>query len=90
MMSKISNTSVKIPANILVDETTSSCDKTKDVDSSNSSGRMPIDSGRVNKKLNFLKCKKTVNIGTMNTRSLRSPHKQLELCVLAQRYNNDV
>ena len=90
MMAEINDTRVKVPANILVNETTSPYDETNDVDSSNPSGRVPIDSGRVNKKPNFLKCKKTVNIGTMNTRSLRSPHKQLELCVLAQRYNNDV
>ena len=89
-MAEINDTRVKVLANILVDETTSSYDETLDVDSSNPHGKLPIDSGRVNKKPNFLKCKKTVNIGTMNTRSLRSPQKQLELCVLAQRYNNDV
>ena len=87
MMAENNNTRVKVPVNILVDETASSYDETNDFDSSNPSGRVPNDSGRVNKKPNFLKCKKTVHIGTMNTRSLRSPRKQLELCVLAQGYN---
>ncbi len=31
-----------------------------------------------------------MSIGTINTRTLRSPHKQLELCALTQRYNIDV
>ena len=53
MMAEINDTRVKVLANILVDETTSSLDATNDVDSSNPSGRVPIDSGGVNKKPNF-------------------------------------
>ena len=37
-----------------------------------------------------LKCKKTNRIATLNARSLRSPHKQLEICALAKKYKIDI
>ena len=41
-------------------------------------------------KLIPLKCKKTNQIATLNARSQRSPHKQLELCALAKKYKIDI
>ncbi len=64
MMAKNNDTRVRVPANIPDGETTSSYDETNDIDTLNPSGRVPIDSGGTRRKPNFLKCKKTVSIGT--------------------------
>ena len=41
-------------------------------------------------KENYFKYKKTNHIATMNVRTLRSPHKQLELCALAKKRKIDI
>ena len=72
MMAKTNDTRVRVPATILDDEATSSCGETYDIATLNPSGRVPIDSGGICKKPKFLKCKKTVDIGTLNTKTLRN------------------
>ena len=70
MMAESNDTRVRVPANILVDETTSSRDESDDIDTLNPfgrvqsddsetlnpPGRVPIDCGEDNKKPIFLKC----------------------------------
>ena len=58
-----------------------------DVDTSNPIGRVSTDFGGSRREQHFLKCKKNVNIATMNSRTLRKPHKQVELCAMAKKYN---
>ena len=53
-------------------------------------GRMSIDGSESIRENKFLKCKRTLKISTMNTRTLRKPSLQVELCALAKKYKIDV
>ena len=88
MMAKLYNTRVRVPADFPAGDAISQSE-TNDVVTSKPQGRVAIDGGN-SRERNLLKCKKSINIATMNARTLRSPHKQLELCALAKKYKIDV
>ena len=90
MMATTNNTRVRVPDNVPCANTPSQQSESYDVGAPKPHGRVATDSGGGNRETNFLRCKKNVNIATLNTRTLRSINKQMEICVLAQKYNIDV
>ncbi|XP_072016984.1 uncharacterized protein [Amphiura filiformis] len=91
MMVKTKSTRVKAPANLPAGEALHINCGSHDVGTSNPTGRVATDGG-ISRGAQFLKCKKPINIATstMNTRTLKNPHKQLELCALAKKYRIEV
>ena len=90
MMATTNNTRVKVPDNLPGADTPSLQRVNHDVGALKPDGRVATDRGGGNSDSRLLKCKKCVNIATLNTRTLRTINKQLELCVLAQKYNVDM
>ncbi|XP_072039049.1 craniofacial development protein 2-like [Amphiura filiformis] len=88
-MAKTNSTRVKAPANLPAGEALHINCGSHDVGTSNPTGRVATDGG-ISRGAQFLKCKKPINIATMNTRTLKNPHKQLELCALAKKYRIEV
>ncbi|XP_072039400.1 uncharacterized protein [Amphiura filiformis] len=88
-MAKTKSTRVKAPANLPAGEALHINCGSHDVGTSNPTGRVATDGG-ISRGAQFLKCKKPINIATMNTRTLKNPHKQLELCALAKKYRIEV
>ena len=88
-MAKTKDTRVKVPAKFPAGETLSQNSGNNDVGTLNPTGRVATDGGG-SRGARFLRCKNTVNVATMNTRTLRRPHKQIELCALAKKYKIDV
>ena len=87
MMATTKDTRVKVPDNFPAGEAFSqhTCSGNNDVGTLNPIGRVAIDGGS-SRGVRFLECKKTINVATMNTRTLRTPQKQIELCALAKKY----
>ena len=77
VMAKLNNTRVRIPTHLAVDEANSQSES-YDVSTLNPPGRVTTEGGS-NSERRFLKCKEVINISTMNVRTLRNSHKQLEL-----------
>ena len=63
---------------------------TDEVTTSKPNGRVAMDRGRGDRKLNLLKCKQLFTVSTLNTRTSRSIHLQEELCCLAKEFKQDI
>ena len=85
MMATTKDTRFKVPDNFPAGEAFQQNSGNNDVGTLNPIGRVAIDGGS-SRGARFLQCKKTIYVATMNTRTLRTPHKQIELCVLAKEY----
>ena len=88
MMATTKSTRVKAPTRILPGSKSVSQADIHDVATSKPLGRVVIERGGARE--NLLRCKKTVLISTLNTRTIRSIHLQEELCGLAKLYNQDI
>ena len=73
-MATTKDTRIKVPDNFLAGESVSQNSGNNDVGTLNPTGRVAIDGGN-SRGDRFLLCKKTINVATMNTRTLRNPHK---------------
>ena len=90
MMAKTKSTRVKAPANLPAGEALHINCGNHDVGTYLEANWKVATDGGISRGAQFLKCKKTINIATMNTRTLKTPHKQLELCALAKKYRIEV
>ena len=85
MMATTKSTRVKAPTKILPGSESLSHADTYDVVTSKPKGRVIIER-RGTRETKLLRCKKSVLISTLNTRTIRSIHLQEELCGLAKLY----
>jgi hypothetical protein len=89
MMATTKSTRVKAPTEASPGSESVSAADIHDVVTLKPQGRVDTDRGRA-RESKLLKCKKTLHISTLNTRTMRNLHLQEEMCGLAKLYDQDI
>ena len=89
-MEATKSTRVKAPATISSSDKSDLHSGAHDASALNLSRRAAADNGLERGRNNFMKCKKSINVSSMNTRTLRQPHNLGELTEAANKFYIDV